>query len=304
MSFSRFAIGFSRHRKVSRLSDAAFRLWASAIDYAREQLTAGEIDKSDLEILPKKPAGKKLDEAIAELVSIGLWDELDPESWLIHDFDDWQDTPDQVKQKRADARERMKRVRESRSLDVRANTERTSPEVTLTDPPLLSSSLDLRSHPFQLSSEGSDRSRARAAQKPARSEHIPEEITQDWLPAASQLTALAAKYAVSEARVLAQVAEFIWYWSAGGGARKRKTARGWAQAFGNSVEAAAKRGGLYLAGLLSAPPATAAADSGRLALAKGAEARAEAERDRRRAEAKTAATRRPSEPPSTGTGQT
>lgn len=249
MSYSRFAIGFSRHRKVARLSDAAFRLWASAIDYAREQLTAGELEPQDIDALPRVPTGKKRSEAIAEIVAVGLWEEVDGVH-VIHDFDDWQDSPDEVRQKQAAARERMRRVRATRSLPVRANTERTSPEVLLTtshSSDLDSESLDSGSSSLQPSSEGSDRSRARAPKKPATSAHVPFELPENWAPPSEYLGVLATKYAVPEDRVLAELPEFRWYWREGNGAGTRSTARGWVQRFGNNVERVAKSGALFAA---------------------------------------------------------
>jgi hypothetical protein len=120
MSYSRFALGFTRNRKVHSLSDAAFRLWVSAIDYAREQKTDGELTANDMDAVPRCPArGRKRDGIVAELVAAGLLEE-DGDSWQLHDFHDWQDSAEQVSAKQAAARERMRRVR--------ANRERTSGE--------------------------------------------------------------------------------------------------------------------------------------------------------------------------------
>lgn len=277
-----------------RLSDAAFRLWSTSIDYAREQLTGGEIEAIDIDALPRAPTGKRRDDAVAELESVELWEKLEEGAWQIHDFHDWQDSPEKVKQKKADARERMRRVRGTGSLDVRANeqanAERTSPEVLLTDPSLPisgSGSLGPNSPAFKRS-PGSSRSPARGLAKAAKSEHVPAVIRPDWLPAAAHLAALATKYSVPEARISAQVPEFIWFWTSGKGAGSRKTDRGWAAAFGNCIEMVAKRGALYTgaAGVPAAPDQ--AAEAARRASAKAAEQRAEAERDKRRAEAQRA----------------
>jgi hypothetical protein len=120
MSYSRFALGFTRNRKVHSLSDAAFRLWVSAIDYAREQKTDGELTANDMDAVPRCPArGRKRDSIVAELVAAGLLEE-DGDSWQLHDFHDWQDSAEQVSAKQAAARERMRRVR--------ANRERTESE--------------------------------------------------------------------------------------------------------------------------------------------------------------------------------
>lgn len=121
MSHSRFELGFTRHRKIHPLSDGAFRLWVSAVDYAREQRTDGFIATSDLDALPKcPPGGTKRQNLIDELTSRGLW-EVAAIGWQIHGFLDWQDSAEQVDKKRESARARMR--------EVRANGTRTSREV-------------------------------------------------------------------------------------------------------------------------------------------------------------------------------
>lgn len=117
MTHSRFELGFTRHRKVHSLGDAAFRLWVSSVDYAREQCTDGTLVASDLDVIPRcPPRGRKRDTAVAEIVAAGLW-EPTPGGWAIHDFLDWQDAAERVRTKRERARARMRRVR--------ANIERT-----------------------------------------------------------------------------------------------------------------------------------------------------------------------------------
>ncbi len=125
MSHSRFELGFTRHRKVFRLSDAAFRLWASAIDYAREQRTDGVIEQADLAAIPRGTAGAWKPSVANELVAAGLWHKRPEGGWQIHDFLDWQDSCVEANRKREQARERM-RV-------VRANRKRTYGERSPTD---------------------------------------------------------------------------------------------------------------------------------------------------------------------------
>lgn len=138
MSYSRFALGFSRSRKISRLSDAAYRLWSSAIDYTREQLTDGFLDEQDLQVIPRGAAGAWKPGVVAELVAAGLWVRVD-NGWQIREFLDWQDSAAQVKAQRDKARERMR--------SVRANKPRTPAELHPTDhipdPPSQSSDSDL-----------------------------------------------------------------------------------------------------------------------------------------------------------------
>jgi hypothetical protein len=125
MSHSRFELGFTRHRKVFRLSDAAFRLWASAIDYSREQRTDGVIEPADLVAIPRGTAGSWKPAVAAELVTAGLWHKRVGGGWQIHDFLDWQDSSVEANRKREQARERMRRVR--------ANSTRTNAEPSPTD---------------------------------------------------------------------------------------------------------------------------------------------------------------------------
>ncbi len=139
MSFSRFELGFPRNRKIHRLSDAGFRLWTCAIDYAREQCTDGRIDRADLAAIPRGGTGSWPDMVISELVALGLWNET-LTGWEIHDFLDWQDSSDQVSKKREAARERMKSARAVKSkgrASERADEVRSTDHIShFTDPDL------------------------------------------------------------------------------------------------------------------------------------------------------------------------
>ncbi len=161
MSHTRFELGFSRHRKVFRLSDAAYRLWSSAIDYCREQRTDGKVEPSDLIAIPRGTAGTWKRSVADELVASGLWHETE-QGWQIHDFLVWQDSAIEANRKREAARERMR--------SVRANNSRTKSEVTPTDhdlsldPDPSDSASDARedgeSGVFKAESEASDRLKA------------------------------------------------------------------------------------------------------------------------------------------------
>lgn len=119
--YSRFALGFTSKRRVAALSDAAFRLWVSSISYAREQLTDGRIETSDLSLIPRGGKQKTWKKSqVFELVSSGLWRETGAGSWLIDDYDGWQESAEKVREKRQKARDRM--------AGVRANSQRTESE--------------------------------------------------------------------------------------------------------------------------------------------------------------------------------
>lgn len=69
-----FAYGFTHHRKVRKLSDAAFRLWVGSIDHVAEYDTGGVVLEKDLEpanVIVGSPIDR--DRATRELVEAGLW---------------------------------------------------------------------------------------------------------------------------------------------------------------------------------------------------------------------------------------
>ncbi len=162
MSHSRFALGFTRNRKVFGLSDAAFRLYVSAIDWSREQRTDGVLTEKDMPAIPRLPRSWR---AVAlELTGAGLWHQLD-DGWQIHDFLDWQDSADEVAVKQSRARERMRRVR--------ANSERTSGEVRAGVSPLSNSGSSDPSEPDPDPAESFSQPRA-PEPKPKKHRKTPE----------------------------------------------------------------------------------------------------------------------------------
>jgi len=172
MRHSRFELGFTRHRKIATLSDAAFRLWVSAIDYAREQCTDGRVEHSDLDLIPCCPKrGAKRTAVLAELTQAGRFEGNGP--WLVHNFLRWQDSSDVVERKRAAARERMSRVRANGTRtdgEPDANTgqafARTSSEVR--DGPSTSpSDLNSDSDPTSEPDPRPESKRARGRRKPS-----------------------------------------------------------------------------------------------------------------------------------------
>ncbi|MFB4265364.1 hypothetical protein [Nonomuraea sp. GTA35] len=114
---------FPIHRKVTRLSDAAFRLHVSAIFWCGRNLTDGAIPEEDLEDVSaqvRTPA-----RFVPELLKRGLWHEAGqscaseacpapaPEgAWVIHDYFDYQPTKVKAVKKRKDNAERQRRWRE------------------------------------------------------------------------------------------------------------------------------------------------------------------------------------------------
>lgn len=99
MTWLRLDDQFHRHRKVAPLSDAAFRLHVTALLECSNQLTDGRLDCVMVPILPRAPTGKALRNVTDELVRAGLW-HLDGETWILHDFLDWNPSADEVRIKR------------------------------------------------------------------------------------------------------------------------------------------------------------------------------------------------------------
>lgn len=84
---------FPSHRKISLLSDRAFRLYVSALCWSSENLTEGLIRDRELSVVARirglKGAARELEEA-------QLWDRVDG-GWQIHDFLEY--NPDRAKVK-------------------------------------------------------------------------------------------------------------------------------------------------------------------------------------------------------------
>jgi hypothetical protein len=167
MSYSRFQIGFTSNRKVYNLSNAAFRLYVTSIDWSRGQKTDGRIARQDLRLLPHAPKGKRAEKLIGELLEAGLWEGL-LDGWQIHDFLEWQDSAVQANERARRARERMREVRsncrqalartdEQRSLEVRDGPSDPSPI-----------SLSLSALPDLPEKPGSAGAREGSAKKPRR----------------------------------------------------------------------------------------------------------------------------------------
>jgi hypothetical protein len=76
--------GFSEHRKVDALSDAAFRLHTSGLCYCARELTDGVVPEHRVaRLVPRyKPT------ALAELVDAAMWLPV-PDGYAIHDYLEW-----------------------------------------------------------------------------------------------------------------------------------------------------------------------------------------------------------------------
>ena len=85
MSWLRIEGRMPNHRKVSCLSDAAFRLYVTASCWCVEEETDGLIPPHVPATLPRAPRGKALVRAVDELVAAGVWDALDDGQHIVHD---------------------------------------------------------------------------------------------------------------------------------------------------------------------------------------------------------------------------
>ncbi|MCC9307733.1 hypothetical protein LN042_11595 [Kitasatospora sp. RB6PN24] len=103
---------FPSHRKVRLLSDAAFRLYVSAICWSAENLTDGVIKTAELRLVGDVRAARKRAE---ELVNCGLWEELSGVGWRIHDYHEYNPTAEQVRADRKAKTARQQRWREKKN---------------------------------------------------------------------------------------------------------------------------------------------------------------------------------------------
>lgn len=120
------------HPKLRAVGLAAVGLWATAGAYAMRELTDGWVPEY---WVLTWPSGKA---QAAKLVSVGLW-RREPRKGIagygFHDWTDYQRPAEKIAKERAEARERMAKLRagkQSGSQDVRPNTghmfDRTEPE--------------------------------------------------------------------------------------------------------------------------------------------------------------------------------
>lgn len=98
MTWAKLDESFPDHPKIAALSDRAFRLHVAAICYCSRVLSDGEIPKA---MLPKLGATKTL---INELHTAGLWESTSRESWVIHDFLEYNPSRAEVEEERAKRR--------------------------------------------------------------------------------------------------------------------------------------------------------------------------------------------------------
>lgn len=110
MSWAKFDDMFPWHRKVRRLSDAAFRLHTTSIMFASKDETDGVITLEDID---EMPSIKSRDKSIPDLVQRGLWEVVEG-GWKVHDYLDYNPSAEHQARARAAAAERQRKSRERR----------------------------------------------------------------------------------------------------------------------------------------------------------------------------------------------
>jgi hypothetical protein len=126
MPWVRFDDQFTIHRKVDGLSDAAFRLHASAIFWSARNLTDGFVSREDLDGVTARV--RTPTRFAAECVRRGVWHDarepclsekcpgpVDDDGWIIHDYWEYQFTKEQVVRDREASARRQKKWREARN---------------------------------------------------------------------------------------------------------------------------------------------------------------------------------------------
>lgn len=264
---------FLRHPKVRRaikLGGAeSVLLWLAMKAYATEQLTDGFIPVDDVDgLVDGLVDARRLKKALCALLECGRLQadggrghgllERVEHGYQLHDYLDHEESSDEAKRRRSLKAARQKRWRNGRDVDgVDANVDTESPSTetpTRRDgdaspartrahvPPPLPSPQGSKD-PSSLRSEGSPASQA--PQAPPKRSNKPVRCPEDFAPSDKQTAALASKHGVAPERIRSRVPEFVWYWRDGKGAGKRRSLRGWAQAFGKRIDDEAKWGTLY-----------------------------------------------------------
>ncbi|MFW8622498.1 hypothetical protein ACOI1A_00835 [Corynebacterium glutamicum] len=168
--------GFWSHPKVLLLSDSAVALWVKAGTYSCQHLTDGEIPRQLLRFLGTESAAD-------ELVESGLWNATD-QGFRFHDWDDYQETSDAVKQRRDQARERQRKRRAERdkpknghasvTRDSQRDTTVSHSEVSTPDP--------TRPDPTRPTNKESASAREEDDEKPKARSKPRTRIPADWSP--------------------------------------------------------------------------------------------------------------------------
>src|SRR5690348_10516281 len=117
--------GFFRNPKVLQVGRDAKVLYLAGLCYSGSSLTDGFIPTNATKVLAADAEIGSARKPVDELVSAGLWDEVEG-GYQVHDYLEFNQSADKVRANRDAARDRMQR---NRSQNVRANKSRSSREV-------------------------------------------------------------------------------------------------------------------------------------------------------------------------------
>jgi hypothetical protein len=117
MTWAKVDDGFPEHPKVEPLTDRAFRLHVTALCYCNRNLTDGVLTSKAVRAMCAATKARK--KHVDELVFQSLWGALD-DGFNIHDYLEWNPSSMEVKNRRAEARERMAAIRERERTSERA----------------------------------------------------------------------------------------------------------------------------------------------------------------------------------------
>lgn len=97
MAWVKFDDGYADHRKIAGLTDTAFRLHTAGILHCGKHLTDGLLEADEVPRLVRR--FRKA--ALAELLDKGLWiPVLDGAAYVIHDYLEWNDPAEKVRERR------------------------------------------------------------------------------------------------------------------------------------------------------------------------------------------------------------
>ena len=102
---------FPEHRKIRRLSDAAYRLHHTALCACAKDETDGMVTEADI---AEMEHGPRLRKHVPALIDNGLWEPV-PGGWLIHDFLDYNPSHSKQVAKREANRRRQEEWRAAKA---------------------------------------------------------------------------------------------------------------------------------------------------------------------------------------------
>ena len=104
----RFENTSAENLKVATASDKAFRLWFNAICYCSRGRTSGKVPAALITALSVTATRK----TVNELLALGLLEQLDAKTYLVHDYLDYNPSRERIEELRGANRDRVARHRE------------------------------------------------------------------------------------------------------------------------------------------------------------------------------------------------